>query len=413
MMSHGNYPECPHVNPTFSNHTALNDGATAVARPVKTHAACDECRGRKMKCSGEPAGCTRCIKQGLPCHYSVQKQMGRPPKKRVREDEDLPPFTLSNSETWTSDSDITSLGSLTCRTSENTPSDYLSQPSPHLFFADGNDNHSGQFFLKKPLSTIPATTSPWPDFANVSTSSANLLTLPPDLSQLPSHPASSSDSDSSDRQCPCLSYLYLCLSHLSSLAPFPVSQHTLCSLYIAARTAQAVIRCQACPMRFSTGYQNVTFTGTLLTVIADTWLRVSQANAADLGRQTTSPAYATTIDRSPDPMAGWKDWLLQTVRQGVTGGSYDPAGSSLCAQKTPSLLGLIEEIEARQRRWHKSHPLPPEERIIPTPAQGSSSCTEPFDESDALCLRIIRSARDVITRFNFQPNDYPEGVAPV
>ncbi|EHY54637.1 hypothetical protein ABEF92_002675 [Exophiala dermatitidis] len=49
---------------------------------VKRHAACDECRKRKLKCSGEPNGCERCRKQHLTCHYSVQKQMGRPRKRQ-------------------------------------------------------------------------------------------------------------------------------------------------------------------------------------------------------------------------------------------------------------------------------------------------------------------------------------------
>ena len=49
---------------------------------AKRHAACDECRKRKLKCSGEPPGCARCNKQNLTCHYSKQAQMGRPRKKR-------------------------------------------------------------------------------------------------------------------------------------------------------------------------------------------------------------------------------------------------------------------------------------------------------------------------------------------
>ncbi|EXJ85437.1 hypothetical protein A1O1_05801 [Capronia coronata CBS 617.96] len=49
---------------------------------VRRHAACDECRKRKLKCSGEPSGCERCLKHQLICHYSAQKQMGRPRKRR-------------------------------------------------------------------------------------------------------------------------------------------------------------------------------------------------------------------------------------------------------------------------------------------------------------------------------------------
>ncbi|KIW35428.1 uncharacterized protein PV07_02125 [Cladophialophora immunda] len=53
---------------------------------AKRHSACDECRKRKLKCSGEPTGCERCVKQNLTCHYSAQKQMGRPRKRQKTDD---------------------------------------------------------------------------------------------------------------------------------------------------------------------------------------------------------------------------------------------------------------------------------------------------------------------------------------
>ncbi|EXJ70549.1 uncharacterized protein A1O5_06619 [Cladophialophora psammophila CBS 110553] len=53
---------------------------------VRRHSACDECRKRKLKCSGEPTGCERCVKQNLTCHYSAQKQMGRPRKRQKTDD---------------------------------------------------------------------------------------------------------------------------------------------------------------------------------------------------------------------------------------------------------------------------------------------------------------------------------------
>src|ERR1700760_1362069 len=42
---------------------------------------------RKLKCSGEPTGCGRCVKQKLTCHYSAQKQMGRPRKRQKTSDD--------------------------------------------------------------------------------------------------------------------------------------------------------------------------------------------------------------------------------------------------------------------------------------------------------------------------------------
>ncbi|KAI9903057.1 hypothetical protein N3K66_002409 [Trichothecium roseum] len=49
---------------------------------VPKHRACDECRSRKLACTKEPEGCSRCRREGIACHYSPQKPMGRPRKRR-------------------------------------------------------------------------------------------------------------------------------------------------------------------------------------------------------------------------------------------------------------------------------------------------------------------------------------------
>ncbi|RAK73922.1 Zn(II)2Cys6 transcription factor rglT [Aspergillus fijiensis CBS 313.89] len=362
---------------------------------------------RKLKCSGEQTGCTRCLKQDLLCHYSEQKQMGRPPKKRLREEEDPSSLGLDNG-LWSADADLghilsTDTVGMGIPPRDTLPSGiaaYTPQTTPPDPVADDTQSPPSRMDLATPLNCVPTTTTPWPDFSSVSAATASLTPLPPDVSYPSPDPA-----DSPDQQCSCLSRLYLCLSHLSSLAPFPISQHTFCSLYIAARTAREVIRCRICPLRFSTGMQNVMCTGTLLAVIADSWLRVYKANPVDLGKQSTSPAYAATVEQSLNPVAGWKDWLRQTVRGGVVGGPYDPVGSPQVTE-TPSLLALIEEMEARQRSWHQSHPLPAEERLLPV-----QNCST--GESELLCLRVIKSAREVIAKFGFEPSDYPQGTTPV
>ncbi|KAI7287467.1 hypothetical protein KC345_g477 [Hortaea werneckii] len=129
------YP--PNTGPTLRTSSQPNP---------KLRAACDECRLKKLKCTGEQPACSRCVREGIQCIYSPQKQMGRP-KKRQRveaaeddgevfhprqqeehlaplqptskpsqmgeKDSDLPPFTLDFSQatqntaaadaTWTSD----------------------------------------------------------------------------------------------------------------------------------------------------------------------------------------------------------------------------------------------------------------------------------------------------------------------
>ncbi|KAI5779661.1 hypothetical protein DFH27DRAFT_618556 [Peziza echinospora] len=42
--------------------------------------ACDNCRLRKYKCSGERGGCARCVSDGDVCRYGAKEQMGRPRK---------------------------------------------------------------------------------------------------------------------------------------------------------------------------------------------------------------------------------------------------------------------------------------------------------------------------------------------
>ncbi|KAF8461881.1 hypothetical protein BDZ91DRAFT_366119 [Kalaharituber pfeilii] len=66
---------------------------------VKKRAACDECRARKLKCSGNRRGCDRCIRDRVSCYYSAQKRMGRPRKLRyptLPEQKPAPPAQLSN-----------------------------------------------------------------------------------------------------------------------------------------------------------------------------------------------------------------------------------------------------------------------------------------------------------------------------
>ncbi|KAK3337216.1 hypothetical protein B0T19DRAFT_351682 [Cercophora scortea] len=55
--------------------------STEAKKPEQKRRACDECRGRKLACSKEPAGCARCVREGIRCNYSAQKPMGRPRKR--------------------------------------------------------------------------------------------------------------------------------------------------------------------------------------------------------------------------------------------------------------------------------------------------------------------------------------------
>ncbi|XXG94938.1 ER-derived vesicles protein erv29 [Hypoxylon texense] len=65
--------------------TVTSKAAGQTAETAPKHRACDECRTRKLACTKEPDGCSRCKREAITCHYSPQKPMGRP-RKRPRDE---------------------------------------------------------------------------------------------------------------------------------------------------------------------------------------------------------------------------------------------------------------------------------------------------------------------------------------
>lgn len=376
-----------------------------------------------MKCSGEATGCIRCIRQSITCHYSIQKQMGRPPKKRMREDEDTGLDNMQGDEPWLNLGDSQSppfnLGESNMAPLDPPglfPQVYFApvripHAFPHLHSTDGSHNHPWQAHNMTDLEPLPATSSPWPDFSSVSESAPSPFTRTPE-SSADGHSFSQPTSDGAVPQCSCLSSLYLCLSQISSLSTFPISQHTLCSLFIGAKTARDVIRCKECPKTYMGGMQNVMLTGTLLNIITDVWLRVSKTDPVELGRQSTSPAYVASLTQtSSDTAESWKQWLRQTVRKAVIGGPVDPAGHVRCSDCS-SLLSLVIEFEERQRRWYSEKEALEGTQKASSKRHAHASNDSGKNESgeNHLCLRIVGTVREAIAKFEFAPHEYPNGV---
>jgi hypothetical protein len=157
------------------------------------------------------------------------------------------------------------------------------------------------------------------------------------------------------------------------------------------------------------------FTGTLLTVIADAWLRVYNSDPTELGIQSASPEYVSRVLQSEDPAQAWNSWLRQIVRRAVIGGGLDPEAELKCSNQ-PDLLSLITEVENRQRRWHEpgQHPFKGFGPMAPGGPLESHESEDhaQHDEKELLCLRVVGSARSVIAKFNFDPSEFPGGVVP-
>ncbi|KAK2735999.1 hypothetical protein FQN57_000892 [Myotisia sp. PD_48] len=384
--------------------TTQNSASSQPTDAPKRHSACDECRQRKLKCSGEPAGCQRCDGHGLACHYSFRKQMGRPPKRKqstgaLKPSIDPPLLDrLDAADPFYSVPDP--LGTLEATR--------LCTPIYKMFIERSHDLRPGPFLSEGPLFELGGSQSP------LQTSSTAWVPPPYiDYSQLApvlSDPFSGAGLTNNSSNlvypqgltaCSCLSSLYLSLSSISTLPSFPVSPFTLATLYNAAQTARSVLHCEICPKTYSSSLQNLMFLGTLLSVAADSWFWLSTADGEALGKETVSEAYISLIPSDPElSRRHWKNWLWHVVQHAVIGGVEPPVVDALQNRfdQVPSLLALIEQAEERQQRWHSSRDL----RAGAGYAPESSQQHRQQDEGEPLCFRIVGSARKVIDRFRFE-----------
>ncbi|KAI2005324.1 hypothetical protein LOY97_000246 [Ophidiomyces ophidiicola] len=214
--------------------------------------------------------------------------------------------------------------------------------------------------------------------------------------------------------CSCLSYLYLCLSSISTLSSFPLSVHTLTTLYNAARTAKAVIFCEVCPRAFNTSMQNLMLLGTLLNVVADAWLVVSGKDPEALGTVSVDPSHLSLLPNDSElRREHWDKWLRNVIKHAVVGSSVPPIVQAVQSQcmSTPSLLSLVEDLEERQRRRHEDLKAgrEPMDALVKSSILSKSYYKED-DEHDYFCLRVIGSVRKVIARFNFGDECQPTTV---
>ncbi|QSS54402.1 C6 finger domain-containing protein [Histoplasma capsulatum var. duboisii H88] len=386
----------------------------------KRHAACDECRQRKLKCSGEAGGCSRCVKQSLYCHYSIQKPMGRPPKSRARQEDAQIPVTAPQFPDYprcipglVGSPPFSLAGSTRAVPGTTMDAPYTSyMMSPDLYAASNpiyGERGPGQTPIQLPVSSYPTQ----PSYSQPS--GGGMFTPPPSSTTFPisSVPVTAPEAYRQLQPlspCSCVSYMYLCLNSLSTLTCFPPSSQTLSTLYNAARNARGVIYCEICPQAFNSLVQNLMILGSLLNVIGDTWFKVSHMDAEQLGRNVLSPAFIASLPSDPgERQRRWKRWLRHVVRHGVIGSAITPMVDSVQEESSgcPSLLSLIQELEARQRWWHaqaRDHTdyrtgIPKPNNEVPTSEGGQPQDTE------YMCSRMAGTARQVIDRFEFDDEE--------
>ncbi|KAF2030160.1 hypothetical protein EK21DRAFT_100723 [Setomelanomma holmii] len=279
----------------------------------KLHAACDECRTRKLKCSGEKQRCTRCKREKIECVFSPQKQMGRPRKRRRAGEADEDAVTLT----------------------EATPDTF-----DHSRIATFHD--CGVITPPHFATDPPIDPSLWDD--------PGTMAPPPEL-QVAIGP------------CTCLSLMYLTLSELQSVPSFAFPQVVI-PLRKAMSVLSDLIHCLQCPKESFSAIQNVQSIVALCKAIVERFHKVLMKIDTEFDRlQRTGEKKPFRIgDNSPEnhhlhtgtldcPMGfnieleakAWKGLAKAALRTEIYGNGSNPR----------PLLQLIKEAEERQKRWHE------------------------------------------------------------
>ena len=280
--------------------TALDLGISSSSSYImnKQHNACDECRTRKLKCSGELTGCSRCKTDRAACIYSPRKQMGRPRKKR-RDDSELEPQTY---HTWPMDNNHSQpLGSPGLAADTNASMMYThGSPPPQSYGMasppmDYNFGNIGLDYVPTtspppssyPLSIPPLDPSAPMDYSLSFTQSSHLpqsfsplpwqqttysspsypLQNPAASSYLSSPPPTTTPTPNLSPLCACLPTLNQTLQTLPSATSDPSFPHTLQPLRQATAVASSLLYCQTCPHAYASALQNSMGSVTLLSLV--------------------------------------------------------------------------------------------------------------------------------------------------
>ncbi|KAK5168325.1 uncharacterized protein LTR77_006894 [Saxophila tyrrhenica] len=403
---------------------------------AKRRAACDECRTKKLKCTGEQPKCSRCAREGITCIYSIQKQMGRP-KKRQRTDDDEHHDAHPHEEHVIPNKD-----------QQPQAWDFPPPDEPYNVLTPGGSvqpwllDFDTDPTLYPSDSALPALT---PDNNSTSSHSPPVLNLPPELQQTHHHNHNHIDPslpqpDSTNLglpasllpPCACLSTMYLTLSNLSSMPPsfpFPFALHPLRS---AMQTAADVLACEHCPQRFISAIQNTQLIGTLLMSLAERYGKVLSAISSEAERAEREGekkkfrladlntanghlhtngigcAAAFNLELEADE---WRSLAKKVVRAEVCGaddgGEMNPLSESNEMNGTgggdphshcPSFLGIISKMERRQEFWHNK-PMPedfPKDHVTGLPIGGKH-----LPKEDHLCLKYVGYARRMVEGYDW------------
>ncbi|KAJ7074046.1 hypothetical protein C8F01DRAFT_6552 [Mycena amicta] len=147
----------------------------------RTMQACDKCRDRKTKCSGDHPVCKRCTARGLICHYSERDRIRGPAKARLRN-------AMSSSALDLRFTDGAEMPVYVKQEADHTHSSLYAQPQPlgHVLPSQFNPNAQYAMPVQMPMSVNTLQPSYIPIRARPTLSRASLpQVMHPEHDQLP------------------------------------------------------------------------------------------------------------------------------------------------------------------------------------------------------------------------------------
>lgn len=412
---------------------------------------------RKLACTKEQDGCSRCKKEGIVCHYSAQKQMGRPRKKPNAESASAKPAPS-----------VSIRGPAQQGSSDTTPEestmaapDVLMDLDPSSFIDPGlaGTSDAGLLGLLGPdfVSTQPFHAQEWQpkmnplerdiwtfdiDFDNhypppppPAERSDTGAQLPPPLSfgtpSLSSQGATTPENanastTSTSGTCGCLASLYLALDALTNL-PTEV-EPAIRAARSATKAAHESTHCRVCcpPLTESmkitmSSFQNMMILGALFPSVVDAYRRILDMIEIETARAICErrqihfslPSYGgiwgnlgsdenicTTASQYDDVTLEPAMWrltiraLLKVDVYGVNCGPEGPGSKSLRFSQV-GLKDIVTQLEERSRARHAEVDALLEAGLPGPIGPAGVRAQHSLDEVPH-CKRIIKLAKDAI-----------------
>lgn len=357
---------------------------------------------RKLKCSGEVEGCSRCTFEGVTCHYSVRKTMGRP-RKRRREEEGyterngaIKEITRPNTQDPNPNALSYSGFDTANLQSVNSGGESLEQSVGIDSGAFGDQIDDNRF----PLPQMPGLSpmvgfARWDPFQNPDTHSPVDTTLAELHTQPSSYNSTTSSlpSDITRGGCSCLASLYSSLATFQSL-PDPSFPYSMGVLRTARRCACEVLRCPTCPRQYTLAVQNTMLLSTLVQLLIIEYaklikhidersmsgekiaFRMGEVSSCLDTRHTGAPDCPMAINVDLDGEE-WQMLARKAVKQEIVG----------TAENNECLLNNLQDMRKRRAVWHQSFSTG--EQTYDAQTQNAVRAESRCEKTNHVCTQIL------------------------